>query len=130
MSQEKGMTIQEAAQKALVSQNSCNLSGVVKTFAEVTSVLWEQPDCDGTDWVNEHPISILFATQVLWLTCKAIWPGDYGKAYAACEMLRDEGTPEITGRCSHCDKVIYEGDSFPQGMCVKCYVSYMDVRRY
>jgi hypothetical protein len=56
------MTYKEAAQTALQVQNAVNLSGVVKTFAEVTSVLWDEARKFNmaTDWVNSHPICTLF----------------------------------------------------------------------
>lgn len=78
------MTIQEAAKLALDVQDACNLSGVVRSFAEVTEVLWSEARAQnaGTDFVNRHPITRLFADKLVSLsgpcqlgdfdTCEAI----------------------------------------------------------
>lgn len=51
---------------AMDSQNACNLSGIVKAFAQVTEELWKEAHHYklGTDFVNQHPISRLFAEQI------------------------------------------------------------------
>ena len=70
---------------AVVVQDACNLSGVVHSFAEVVSRIWEEAHekGKGTDWVNKHPICMLFADKILSL---AGGNGDenFRKAYAAC----------------------------------------------
>ena len=86
------MTIQEAAKMALDVQNACNLSGVVRSFAEVTHVLWLEASKleKGTDWVNQHPISVLFADKIASL----VWSRDseeFDHAVKECQALA--GTP-------------------------------------
>jgi hypothetical protein len=58
------VTLQEAAQKALDVQDAVNLSGVAVRFREVVvDALWAEAARrqEGTHWVNEHPVSALFA---------------------------------------------------------------------
>lgn len=56
-------------QDALAVQSACNLSGVVHDFSSIMTRLWEEAreKGKGTDWVNHHPICILFAEQVMFL---------------------------------------------------------------
>ena len=85
--------IQKAASDALSSQNACNLSGVVHAFARACEALWDQPECSGTDWVNGHPISVLFAAQISYLSGTPFWasqPGErcrYRDAARSCREL-------------------------------------------
>ncbi len=67
---------------ALMVQSACNLSGVVHSFSEILSRLVEeaQKEGKGTDWVNTHPICVLFAEQIKHLT-----GSEYFEAYKACE---------------------------------------------
>lgn len=69
-------------QNALNAQSACNLSGVVRSFSEILTRLWEEANENGkgTVWVNRHPICVLFAEQI-----KHLAKGDYFEAYAICE---------------------------------------------
>jgi len=84
-------TMKQIAKDALASQAACNLSGVVKTFADATTVLWAEAHRlgVGTDWVNQHPVSVLFATQVAHLSGIGGGVGyePYHSASAECERL-------------------------------------------
>ena len=83
-------TLAQAAQAALDVQSACNLSGVLHSFSAAVKVLRAQPDFKGTDWVNHHPISVLFATQIASLTRVAIIADeacDYSSAYTECQRL-------------------------------------------
>lgn len=64
------MTITEAYKTAMDVQDACNLSGVVRTWAEVTAVIWEdiREKGGGTKAFNSHPINVLFASKVESLT--------------------------------------------------------------
>ena len=87
-------TMQQVAQDALHCQNACNLSGVVKTFADATTVLWTEAQrlAAGTRWVNEHPVSILFATQVAYLAGISYADQElYHAAFVECERLAKGG---------------------------------------
>jgi len=54
----------EDYQRALVVQDACNLSGVVHSLAEVLPRIREEPDCTGTDYVNTHPITIMYVNKL------------------------------------------------------------------
>ena len=61
------MTEQEAAQRAIDVQDAVNLSGAVVRFREVVvDALWPAAAQrqEGTSWVNQHPVAVLFATKV------------------------------------------------------------------
>lgn len=63
--------LQVAAKMALDVQNASNLSGVVQAFANtIMPALWEASNegGHGTDWVNRHPIAVLFADKIAHLT--------------------------------------------------------------
>jgi hypothetical protein len=87
------MTYQEAAQKAIECQNACNLSGVTKTFAAVTTVLWEEArkENEGTQWVNTHPIVTLFLDKLSDLNGRKEDIADFSKAYDHCEFIAKTG---------------------------------------
>ena len=53
-------------QMALDVQCACNLSGVVFSFVEAMRAICDEAALQGkgTDWKNEHPICVLFATQI------------------------------------------------------------------
>lgn len=86
------MTLQKAAQTALDVQSACNLSGVVRSFAEIT--MWMRTDLHlGTDACNTHPVSRLFAEQISHLTGAGVGDHEtYRKAYDECTRL---ATPEV-----------------------------------
>ena len=77
----------EEYQKAINVQDACNLSGVVHSWSQILSKLWEEARRlgHGTDWVNQHPINVLFASKVSSLTGAGLssMPA-FSKAYDAC----------------------------------------------
>lgn len=78
---------------ALFSQSACNLSGVVHSMSQAASLLWKEPDCEGTEWVNHHPVMVLFAAQVAHLTqvtSIASSACNYEKCYRDCEILAEK----------------------------------------
>ena len=80
-------------QEALDVQNAVNLSGVVKSWAEITSLIWDEAHRlgHGTDWVNHHPVNVLFADKCRDLTDRSqIYAHDYGEAYEECERKAKE----------------------------------------
>ena len=83
------MTIKEAAEMAISVQNACNLSGVVRSFAKITEVLWEEANKQGkgTDWVNRHPVSVLFSSKINSLTGG---DNEFSKAYKECMKIIEE----------------------------------------
>ena len=56
----------ELYQQALDVQNACNLSGVVQSFSKAFDEIWKaaREVERGTDYVNTHPISVLFADKI------------------------------------------------------------------
>jgi len=83
-------TLQKLAKGALQAQNACNLSGVVHSMSQTMTELWAHAheQGEGTDWVNTHPISILYATQIAWLSAGAMANCDvYYKAHNACKEM-------------------------------------------
>lgn len=83
---------------AVHSQNACNLSGIVYSFASILPKIWNEARARGkaTKWVNEHPICAMFAEQITHLSggvmthnpnysahseyCEAMAQGDIEKA--------------------------------------------------
>lgn len=83
-------TMREAAQSALDVQDACNLSGVVHSFSKVVTILREQRDCNGTTWVNEHPVSILYSAKIASLTGVAHIAEGFEKAWDECTKLASD----------------------------------------
>lgn len=85
------MTLQEAAQEAIVVQDACNLSGVVHSFSRIlTEVLWPEARKQekGTDWVNRHPISIMFSSKIASLTHSET-DSEFSYAYDRCKQMAE-----------------------------------------
>lgn len=72
-------------QAALRVQEASNLSGIVHSFHQIVSRIWEEAKKQdkGTRWVNAHPICILFAEQIMHLSCGRN-TGAYTEAYKIC----------------------------------------------
>ncbi len=78
------MTIQEAAQSALLVQNACNLSGVLASFKEIVhEVIWPEARRlgKGTEFVNTHPIVTLFLDKLASLNHSQCLCSDSMKSY-------------------------------------------------
>lgn len=85
--------LQRAAKDALLVQSACNLSGVVRSWATITEILWEEARRQnaGTAFVNTHPICQLFAFQAAYLAWGTEPHCDvYSAAYTACKRLAEE----------------------------------------
>ena len=67
--------------EALTVQDACNLSGVVHAWSRVLDKIWFEARAagQGTDYVNRHPISVLFADKLADLA--GTRPTDYLRAY-------------------------------------------------
>lgn len=78
-------------QTAIDIQDACNLSGVVHEFSRMMKKIWEEAQMNsnkgyGTEWVNQHPIAVLFAEKVLHLTTGQTIPGTaINAAWSFCE---------------------------------------------
>lgn len=80
-------------QNALDAQTACNLSGIVRSLAEVTDRIWAEARAagGGTEFVNRHPISRLYAEQIAFLTGAA---GGYDAYHEASEACREGALAE------------------------------------
>lgn len=86
------MTLNEAAKEAITVQDACNLSGVVHAFSRIMSeVLWPEAHQlgKGTDWVNQHPISVMFSSKIASLTGSEV-DSSFGEAYAKCSEMAEK----------------------------------------
>lgn len=79
---------QKMYQDALTVQYAVNLSGVVRSWAEIMTLIWQEADAvkGGTDYVNRHPVNVLFASKVASLTgCE--YNQNYHDAYLKCQEI-------------------------------------------
>ena len=59
--------LKKAAKEAIIVQDACNMAGVARAFEEIlTNTLWPCAHMlgTGTDWVNHHPITVLFSDKI------------------------------------------------------------------
>ena len=83
-------TLKELAKEAYDVQDACNLSGVVHSLAKAVGELWAQPDCEGTDWVNTHPVTVLFVDKLASLAgCQDVGNDAVTKAYDEVRRLME-----------------------------------------
>lgn len=70
---------------AIQVQDACNLSGVVKSWAEAMDAIWAEARAQGkgTDYVNTHPVNVLYADKVYSLT-------GYGREFGAAYKTAQE----------------------------------------
>lgn len=54
--------------QVLFAQDACSLFGVVHSLNEVIPLIREEPDCTGTDFVNNHPIVVMYVGKLLSLS--------------------------------------------------------------
>ncbi len=75
---------------AINVQDACNLSGVVFDFSQVMEDICEEAHIQGhgTEWKNQHVLSILWAYKIAELTGQDIAdPGIFAIAYAQALKL-------------------------------------------
>jgi hypothetical protein len=78
---------------ALLSQNACNLSGILKSLARDIDDIWQEARDlgQGTDYVNQHPVIRLYLEQLVHLNKANMDSFDqYHKASEVCRK-RSEG---------------------------------------
>lgn len=75
-------------QMAIDVQTACNLGAVVHSFSRVMKKLQHQARKlkKGTDWINNHPICMLYATQIHFLTEEHATDSTYAEAYGEVEQ--------------------------------------------
>jgi len=88
-----GLTFEDY-KTALVIQDACNLSGVVHSFSRMMNKIWEEAHKTqkSTDWVNHHPIAVLFAEKCAHLATGLNIVGNSAvdKAWSICEEKSKE----------------------------------------
>jgi hypothetical protein len=94
-------------QDAIDVQSAVNLSGVVFSFARVMQKICDEGQRlgKGTQWRNHHPIAVLYAYEISWLTNQAegsseVWQQAYD---AAEEFVASWQAPDKEG-CGYCGK--------------------------
>lgn len=83
MPNQKEKDISDLAREAILVQDACNIRGVLRAAHEASLILGRHPECNGTDWINNHPVMVLFADKIQSL---ATMSGDngYSEAWTAC----------------------------------------------
>jgi hypothetical protein len=89
------------ASDALFAQSACNLGAVVHTFDRHVKLL--QAQGKDTDWVNQHPVVLMFLNQFCHLAFGTVPDDHHGRlltAWTLCEEAkkRDERKPNGTGQ--------------------------------
>lgn len=105
------MTNKQAYQNALDSQNASNASGLIHSLAEALEPIWEEARSkgEGTDYVNTHPIMVLFLEQLVHLSGQNLCHARYSAAYKACvkgAQITEVTCPQCEGEdiyCRYCD---------------------------
>jgi hypothetical protein len=84
MAEEEGLT-PNVYSMAIFAQDGCNLSGIVHDFSRVVSKVWDEAHKigKGTDWVNTHPLCVLYADKIQSLAKTS--EGSYHIAYDYCK---------------------------------------------
>jgi hypothetical protein len=54
--------------QAILAQDACNLSGLVHSLSQLVDKLWADPECTGTDWVNTHPLVVMYVSKLVSLS--------------------------------------------------------------
>ncbi len=64
------MLTQKDWKSAIDVQDACNLSAVVHAWSVLLTKLWKEAEQtgEGTDWVNKHPLCVMYASKVASLT--------------------------------------------------------------
>ena len=82
---EEGLT-PEQYKRAIDVQDASNLSGVVHDFSRVMTRVWVEARREGmgTDWVNAHPIVILYSNKISSM-CGSSDSYQFSQAYEICK---------------------------------------------
>lgn len=82
-------TIKELCSEALAVQDACNLSGVVHSFSRVMTDLRANLPNAGTEAINRHAVSVLFASKIASLTGSE-FSDAFSVAYDFCKLQVNE----------------------------------------
>ncbi len=65
---------------AVLSQGACNLQGLINSLPTIIDEIRKEPGYNGTEYINRHPVMVLFAEQIYHLTgCGENWTEAYNK---------------------------------------------------
>jgi hypothetical protein len=83
------MLTKEDYQDAVVAQSACNLSGIARSLNGVLTRIWNEArdKGQGTDYVNQHPIVVLYVAQMLLLSTGQLMA--YTNYSAACQRCTE-----------------------------------------
>jgi len=82
---EEGLTAEEY-KRAIDVQDACSLAGVVHDFSRVMTRVWVEARKEygrGTDWVNTHPIAVMYSSKIASLTGSNDM-SQFARAYKIC----------------------------------------------
>lgn len=113
-------SVQSLAQEVLGALDACNLSGVVHSFSHAMTCLWEHYRGRGTDFINTHPICVLYSAKIAGLTGREDLSPEaldrFSAAYAEVKRLArgaanytcafpERHTTDIYVPCQDCSRV-------------------------
>lgn len=84
----------DLAREALLTQGACNAGGLVHSLHRAVERLQEQMHTEGrgTEWLNRHPILVLYVTQLAHL-CGSDSPERWQEAVETCERAAGQPAP-------------------------------------
>lgn len=86
MTDEQKNRLKKLATDAISVQDACNLSGVVHSMSRVIADLREISGSQSTDYFNNHPIMVLYASKISGLTGHDSGQC-FSRAYERCQEL-------------------------------------------
>lgn len=77
--------------QAIQAQDACNLSGIVHSWSKMMDKIWEEARAlkEGTQWVNRHPINVMFSSKVASLTGSEDF-SQFSVAYDICTQRSEQ----------------------------------------
>jgi hypothetical protein len=87
--EEMSEEVKRYCKAAVQVQDACNLSGVVFDFAKAMHAVCEDDRRlnKGTDWKNQHPIAVLFASKIASLTRCEYDVTPFYRAFNLCDRI-------------------------------------------
>lgn len=69
---------------AIAVQNACNLSGVAHSFSRILKHIFQESQLaqQGTEWINHHPICVLYTHQMTFLAGRECFTDGNAVSYA------------------------------------------------
>ena len=117
----------QLAQDAIFVQDARNISGVIhaldRTMSKIADI--SRANCTGTDWLNKHPIIVLFADKLASMAgvqgISSESQTAYGRAYDACRDMAgiDEKGETLCPACQSSYSTI-GSEGVRQSKCVMC----------